>query len=78
MKRFASELLPGAPPAKAFRKDEAKADQSTTILDDAVIVFQRLTDLGLAACNVPELPAASRIGIQIVEIFKVRPNPPVV
>ena len=76
MKRFASELLPGAPPAKAFRKDNAKADQSAMILNDAVIVFQRLTNLGSAACNVPELPVAGRVGIQIVEIFKVRPNPP--
>ena len=72
------ELLPGALPAKAIQKDAVKADQSTTILDDAVIVIQWLTDLGSAACNIPELPAAGQIGIQIIEIFKVRPNLPIV
>ena len=72
MKRFTSKLLGGASPAKADRKAETRPDQSTTILNNASVVFQRLTDLGSATSNVVELPVAGRIGTQIVEIVKVR------
>jgi hypothetical protein len=49
---------------------------SKTILDNATAVFQRLrvTDLGPATF---ELSAAGQIGIQIVEIIKVRPKTPI-
>jgi hypothetical protein len=77
MKRFASKSPPRTSPAKVARKYEAHPDQSTTILDNAIVVFQRLADLGSATFNLPELPAAGRIGIQIVEIFKVRWKTPV-
>ena len=78
MKRFTSKLLAGASPAKAVRKAETRPDQSTTILNNATVVFQRLTDLGSATSNVVELPVAGRIGTQIVEIIKVRPKTPIV
>jgi hypothetical protein len=74
MKRFASKLLAGASPARVVRKAEVRPDQSTTILNNATVVFQRLTDLGSAGSNVVELPVAGRIGTQIVEIVKVRPK----
>jgi hypothetical protein len=77
MKRFASKLLPGAS-SKAVRKAEARPDQSTTILDDAIVVFQRLIDLGSSTFNVLELAVAGQIGVQIVEIVKVRWKTPVV
>jgi hypothetical protein len=50
--------------------------QSKTILDNATAVFQRLrvTDLGPATF---ELSAAGQIGIQIVEIIKVRSKTPI-
>ena len=76
MKRFASKLLSRASSAKAARIDKAHPDQSKTILDNAIAVFQRLTDLGSATSTVLELSAAGQIGIQIVEIIKVRPNSP--
>jgi hypothetical protein len=41
------------------------------ILDNALAVFQRLTDLGPATFN---LLAAGQIGIQIVEIINVGPK----
>jgi hypothetical protein len=59
MKRFASKLFPGL--------REAHPDRSTTILDNAIVVFQRS-----ATFNVLELAAAGQIGVQIVEIVKVR------
>ena len=81
MKRSASSstLLSGprAPPPKAARIDKAHCpDQSKAILDYAIAVFQRLTDLGSATLNALELSAAGQIGIQIVEIINVRPNTP--
>jgi hypothetical protein len=76
MKRSASTLLSGASLAKAARIDKAHTDHSKTILDNAVAVFQRLTDIGSATFNVLELSAASQIGIQIVEIVNVRPKTP--
>ena len=76
MKRSASTLLSGASSAKAARLDKAHPDQSKTILDNAIAVFQRLTDLGSATFNVLELSAAGQIGIQIVDIINVRPNSP--
>jgi hypothetical protein len=78
MKRSASKLPPGAPSAKAARTAETYPDQSTTTLDNAIVVFQRLTDLGSATFNALELTAAGQIGIQIIEIVKVRPKTPVV
>ena len=77
MKRFSLKLLPGASSAKAVQKDEAHPDQSKTILDNAITVFQQLTDLGSATFNILELQAAGQIGIQIVEICRVRPKNPV-
>jgi hypothetical protein len=74
MKRPASTLLSGASSAKAARIDNAHPDHSKTILDDAIAVFQRLTDIGSATSNVLELSAAGQIGIQIVEIINVRPK----
>ena len=74
MKRSASTSLSGAPSAKLSRIGKAHPDQSKTILDNAVAVFQRLTDLGPATFNVRELLAAGQIGIQIVEIIDVRPK----
>ena len=76
MKRSASTSLSGASSPKAARIDTALPDQSKTILDNALAVFQRLTDLGSATSTVLELSAAGQIGIQIVEIIKVRPNSP--
>jgi hypothetical protein len=76
MKRSASKLLSGASSAKAARVDKAHPEQSKTILDNAIAVFQRLTDLGSATFNVRELSAAGQIGIQIVEIINVRPKTP--
>jgi hypothetical protein len=78
MKRFTSKLLAGASSAKAVWKAKARPDQSITILNNATVVFQQLTDLGSATSNVVELPVAGRIGTQIVEIVKVRPKTPVV
>ena len=72
MKRFASKLLPRALSAKAVRKVEAHSDQLTTILDNAIVVFQHLIDLESVTFDIPQLPAAGRIGIQIVDIVKVR------
>jgi hypothetical protein len=57
MKRSASTLLSGASSPKAARIDKAHPDQSKTILDNALAVFQRLTDLGFATFNL-ELSAA--------------------
>jgi hypothetical protein len=74
MKRSASTLLSGASPLKAARIDQALPDQSKTILDNALAVFQRLTDLGPATFNLLELSAAGQFGIQIVEIINVRPK----
>jgi hypothetical protein len=74
MKRSASEILSGASSAKAARIHKTHPDQSKTILDNAIAVFRRLTDLGSATFNVLELSAAGQIGIQIVEIINVRPN----
>jgi hypothetical protein len=74
MKRSASALLSGASSAKAARIDKTHPEQSKTILDNAIAVFQRLTDLGSATFNVRELSAAGQIGIQIVEIINVRPK----
>jgi hypothetical protein len=71
MRRFALELHPGASSAKAVQKDEAHPDP---ILDNATTVFQQLSS---ATFNVPELQAAGKIGIQIVEICRVRPKTPV-
>jgi hypothetical protein len=76
MKRFTLKLLPGAS-AKAVQTDEAHPDQSKTILDNAITVFRQLTDLGSATFNVLELQAAGQIGIQMVEICRVRPKIPV-
>jgi len=74
MKRSASTSLSGASSAKAARLDKVHPDQSKTILDNALTVFQRLTDLGSATFNLLELSAAGQIGIQIVEIINVRPK----
>jgi hypothetical protein len=74
MKRSASTSLSGASSPKAARIDKAHPDQSKTILDNALAVFQRLTDLGSATFNLLELSAACQIGIQIVEIINVRPK----
>ena len=74
MKRSASTLLSGASSPKSARIDKAHPDQSKTILDNALTVFQRLTDLGSATFNLLELSAAGQIGIQIVEIINVRPK----
>jgi hypothetical protein len=74
MKRSASTLLSGASSPKAARIDTAHPDQSKTILDNALTVFQRLTNLGSATLNLLELSAAGQIGIQIVEIINVRPK----
>ena len=76
MKRSASTLLSGASSPKAARIDEAHPDQSKTILDNAIAVFQRLTDLGSATFNVLELSAAGQVGLQIVGIINVRPHTP--
>ena len=76
MKGSASPLLSGPSSPKAARIDNEHPDQSKTILDTAIAVFQRLTDLGSATFNVLELSAAGQIGIQIVEIINVRPNTP--
>jgi hypothetical protein len=73
MKRSASASLSGGS-AKVARIDKAHPDQSKTILDNAIAVFQRLTDLGSATFNVLELSAAGKIGIQIAEIIKVIPK----
>jgi hypothetical protein len=74
MKRFASKLLRKAPSGKAVQNATAHPDQLTSILDNAMVVFQQVTDLGstTSGSNVPELPAAGQIGIEIVEIIKVR------
>jgi hypothetical protein len=73
MKRSAT-LLPGE---KAARIDKVHPDQSNTTLEDDIVVFQRLIDLGSATSNVlQELSAAGRIGIQIVELINVRPYAP--
>jgi len=73
MKR-SSISLSGASSAKAARLDKVHPDQSKTILDNALTVFQRLTDLGSATFNLLELSVAGKIGIQIVEIINVRPK----
>ena len=75
---FASKLPPSASSATAVQKAEAHPDHSTMILDDAIVVFQGFTDLQSATFSVPELSAAGQIGIQIVEIFKVRLKTPLV
>jgi hypothetical protein len=49
-----------------------------TILDNAIVVFQRFIDLGSSTFNVLELAAAGQIGVQIVEIVQVRWKTPVV
>jgi hypothetical protein len=72
MKRFASKLLRKAPSGKAVQNATAHPDQLTSILDNAMVVFQQVTDLGSTTPNVPELPAAGQIGIEIVQIIKVR------
>jgi hypothetical protein len=74
MERSSSTLLSGASSAKAAWVDKAHPDQSKTTLDNAIAVFQRLTDLGSATFSVRELSAAGQIGIQIVEIINVRPK----
>jgi hypothetical protein len=74
MKRSASTLLSGASSPEAARIDKAHPDQSKTILNNALAVFQRLTDLGSATFNLLELSAAGQIGIHIVEIINVRPK----
>jgi len=66
--RLASKLLPRALSAEAGRQ----ADESTMFLDNALVVFQQLIDLGSATFNIPELPAAGKIGIEIVAICNVR------
>ena len=58
--------------AKAVRKAEAHSDQLTTVLDNAIVVFQHLIDLESVIFYIPQLPAAGEIGIQIVDIVKVR------
>ena len=73
MERLALKLLPvGASSAKTVQKHQAHPDQLNMILDDAVTVFQQLTDFGSSTSNVLELEAAGKIGIQIVEICRVR------
>jgi hypothetical protein len=72
MKRLTLKFLPGASSAKAVQKGEAHPDQSTIILDNAIFMFQQLTDLGSTTFNILELQAAGQIGIQIVEICRVR------
>jgi hypothetical protein len=74
MERSPSTLLSGASSPKAAQIDKAHPDQSKTILDNALAVFQRLTDLGSATFNHHELSAAGQIGIQIVDIINVRPK----
>jgi hypothetical protein len=75
MKRLALKLLPrGASSAKTVQKHETHPDRSKTILDNAITVFQQLTDFGSATSNALELQVAGRIGIQIVEICRVRPK----
>ena len=76
MKRSASALPSGASSPEAAPIDKAHTDQSKTILDNAIAVFQRLTDLGSATLNVLELSAAGEIGIQIVELINVRLTTP--
>ena len=74
MKRSTSTLLSGASSPKVARIDKAHPDQSKTILDNALAVFQRLTDLRSATFSLLELSAAGQIAIQIVEIINVRPK----
>jgi hypothetical protein len=71
MKRFALKLLLGASSAK---KEEAhQINQSKTILNNAITVFQQLIDLGSAGTfNVLELGHMTRIRVRMVEICKVR------
>ena len=73
MKTFTSKLLLRSLLAKAVQKNEAQPNQSRTILDNAIGVFQQLTDLGSATFNILDLSTAGAIGIQIVEISKVIP-----
>ncbi|KIM71373.1 hypothetical protein PILCRDRAFT_17131 [Piloderma croceum F 1598] len=70
MKRSASTLLLGASLAKAARIDKVHPDQSKTIRDNAIAVFQQLTNVGSTTFNVLELSVAGQIGIQIAEIIK--------
>jgi hypothetical protein len=76
MKRSASKLLQKSPSTKTVRNASAHPDQLTTILDNALVVFQRVTHLGYTTCIIPKLPAAGQIGIEI-ETIKVRPKTPV-
>jgi hypothetical protein len=46
-------------------------DQSTTILNNVMVVFQQVTNLGSIIC---ELPVAGSIMIEIVQILKERLN----
>ena len=67
MKRSALELIENEPSAKRFRNAAAHPDQLATILDNAMVVFQRVP-------LVSELSATGQIGIEIVEIVKVNLN----
>jgi hypothetical protein len=72
MKRFPSKLLQKAPSVNATQNATAHPDQLTMIPDNAMVVFQRVGSN--TTSNIPELPAVGQIGIEIVEIIKVRPN----
>ena len=52
----------------------AHPDRLTTILDNAMVVFEQVLNLASTTSKVPEIPAAGQIGIEIVEIVKVSLN----
>ena len=49
-----------------------RQDQQSSALDNARNVFQLVSNLGSGALNLPGLQAVGSIGVQIVDIVKVR------
>jgi hypothetical protein len=53
-------------------RSERKPDWHSPVQDNARTVCQLLSNLGSGAINVPGLQAAGQVGVQIIDIIKVR------